>query len=169
MTSIWQILPSWIENVPPFLFLWKVAKHQGEFINYGKMGVASMGGGGQSILDPNWGDKIFWTSLVISAYLGQNWLSHPLQPKTCPWLVIAGDSWCPGIAHHFLARAEESKMADTSSKFAPWLMIFFSESGHMNKTSHVSPTERQSRYPIVWCKFPYKEIIKMYWNYVMIM
>ncbi len=38
---------------------------------------------------------------------------------TSPWMVIAGDAGCPGIAHHFLAGAEQS-----SGPFAPWLTIF---------------------------------------------
>ncbi len=78
--------------------------------------------------------KIDWTSR-----------SSPRRPGGSDFSLIgdAGDPGCPGIAHHFVARAEQS-----SGPFAPWLMIFFSVPGHVNGTSQVSPTERQSSWPI---------------------
>ncbi len=69
------------------------------------------------------------------------------EDQTSPWLVIEGDPGCPRIACYFLARAEQSTMADTSGQFAPWLMIFFGVPGHLNGTSKVSLTERLSSWP----------------------
>ncbi len=47
------------------------------------------------------------------------------KDQTSPWLVIAGDPGCPGIAHHFLARTEQSKVADTSGQLAPLIDVLF--------------------------------------------
>ncbi len=84
-----------------------------------------------------------WSKLIVPPAIAQGAQVDP----TCPWLVIAGDPGCPGIARHFLAQAEQNKMADTSGKFAPRLMIFFSAPGYVNGTSQVYPTERQSSWP----------------------
>ncbi len=75
--------------------------------------------------------------------------SSPGHPGVSNFSLI-GDSGCPGcpgIARHFLAGADQS-----SGTFAPWLMICFIVPSHVNGTSQVSPTERQSSWPTVsWC------------------
>ncbi len=66
-----------------------------------------------------WG-RYVWSKLIVPPALAQG----AQVDLTCPWLVFVGDPGCPGIDRHFLARAELGKMADTSGKFDPWLMIF---------------------------------------------
>ncbi len=80
-----------------------------------------------------------WAKLYVPPTLALG--TH--EDQTSPLLVIAGHPGCPGIAHHFLAGSKQS-----SGQFAPWLKIFFSAPGHVNRTSHVSLTERQSSWPI---------------------
>ncbi len=71
-----------------------------------------------------------WAKFIVKPALAQG----AKENQTSPWLVIAGDPGCHGIAHHFLAGAEQS-----SGPFAPWLMFFFSVPSHLNGTSLVSP------------------------------
>ncbi len=71
------------------------------------------------------------------------------EDQTSPWVVIVGDPGCPGIAGHFLAWEEQSKMADTRGQFAPWLMIYFSAPSHMNGHPRFSLTEKQSSWPFI--------------------
>ncbi len=52
--------------------------------------------------------------------------------------------WCPGIARHFLARAEQSSVL-----FAPWLMIFLVRPVTWMGHPRFPMTERQSCWPIV--------------------
>ncbi len=89
--------------------------------------------------------SIPWAKLIVPPVLAP----CAQEDLTSPWLVIVGDPGCPGIACHFLAEAEQS-----SGPFAPWLMIFFSAPGHVNGTSQVSPTERQSSWPTVMVGIP---------------
>ncbi len=56
-----------------------------------------------------------WAKLIVSPALAPG----AQADQTSPWLVIAGDPGCPGIAQHFLAGAEQS-----SGPFALWLTIF---------------------------------------------
>ncbi len=85
-----------------------------------------------TIYEPSMGNVTFHKMSGCTVTLSRHWVSlwaklivpPTLAPgakadHTSPWLVIVGDPGCPGIACQFLAGAEQS-----SSPFAPWLMIF---------------------------------------------
>ncbi len=71
---------------------------------------------------------IMWPHKLCAAMCNSPWAKLIVPPalapgtqadQTSPWLVIAGDPGCPGIARHFQAGAEQS-----CGLFAPSLMIF---------------------------------------------